>query len=90
MNQNEPFVNSELLALVRQARETEIDAVLNVVDGKDEEDARHLSELFRVASNYDDDEMMVCVAAILQKKSSIIFQVLEAERQSLKKGKTNE
>lgn len=90
MNPNEPYVNTALLDLVQRARQTEIDADLDVIADKDGETARHLSELYRLVMNYDDDECAVCVAAILEKKSIIVHQVQEAERQYLlKKGKTN-
>ena len=90
MNSNEPYVNTELLELVQRARATEIDANLDVIADKDGETARHMSELYRIVLNYDDDECAVCVAAILEKKSIIVHQVMEAERQNLlMKGKTN-
>ena len=88
MNKIEPFVNTQLLELVRQARETVIDPA--EIDDREPEKARHYSELYRIVSNYDDDEMIVCVAAILEKNSKVIHQTMEAERQSLRKGKSND
>lgn len=82
---SEPFVNTKLIELVREARETTMESIS--IEELEKEKARHLSELFRIVSNYDEDEQAVCIAAILEKNSKIIHQVMEAERQSLRKGK---
>lgn len=88
MNRVEPFVNQELLQLVREAREVTMDPA--EVEDREPEKARHYSELYRIVSNYDEDEMIVCIAAILEKNSKIIHQTIEAERQYLRKGNKHE
>lgn len=85
MNRNEPFINTELLEMVMQAKQISIEEVQ--IDDHELERARHLSELYRIVKNYDEDEMIVCVAAVLEKNSTIIHQVMETERRSYRKGK---
>lgn len=80
---NEPFVNTELLELVREAKLNELGPV--DVEARDKEQANHLSELYRIVMNYDEDEMMVCAAAMLEKDDSVYPRVQIAERNSLKK-----
>ena len=87
-NKSEPFINEKLLNLVREARETTMETVS--LKDIEVEKARHLSELCRIVSNYDEEEMMVCIATILLDNSKLIHQVMETERQSLRKGKKNE
>lgn len=87
-NKIEPFINEKLLELVREARETTMDTV-SLADLETEK-ARHLSELCRIVSNYDEDEMIVCIATILDEHSKLIFQVMETERQHLRKGKKHD
>ena len=80
---NEPFVNTELLELVREAKLNELGPV--DVEARDKEQANHLSELYRIVMNYDEDEMMVCAAAMLEKDDSVYPRVQIAERNNLKK-----
>lgn len=80
---NEPFVNTELLELVREAKLNELGPV--DVEAQDKEQANHLSELYRIVINYDEDEMMVCAAAMLEKDDSVYPRVQIAERNNLKK-----
>ena len=87
-NKVEPFINEKLLELVREARETTMDTI-SLVD-LEAEKARHLSELSRIVDNYDEEEMIVCIATILVKNSKLIHQVMETERQHLRKGKKHE
>ena len=84
----EPFVNEDLLELVREAREKTVPvAEINAKD-LDTEKARHLSELYRIVSNYDTEELMVCAAAMLEMDDSIYPSVQRAERKDLiRKGK---
>lgn len=87
-NKIEPFINEKLLELVREARETTMDTI-SLVD-LEAEKARHLSELARIVDNYDEDEMIVCIATILVNNSKLIHQVMETERQHLRKGKKHD
>lgn len=48
---NEPFINKELIAKIREAREITFDADIAFDDTTEEE--RHLSEMYRIVSNYD-------------------------------------
>lgn len=86
---NEPFVNTELLELVRQAKLEELGAVDLDVDAKEQEDARYLSELYRIILNYDEDELIVTAAALLARDDTVYPRVQIAERKSLRKGKSN-
>ena len=80
---NEPFVNTELLELVREAKLNELGPV--DVEARDKEQANHLSELYRIVMNYDEEEMMVCAAAMLEKDETIYPRVQIAERKNFKK-----
>lgn len=85
---NEPFVNTNLLELVRQAKLEELGPV--DVEARDKEDARHYSELYRIVSNYSEEEMMVCAAAMLENDDTVYPRVQIAERKQLRRGKNNE
>lgn len=90
MNKIEPFVNDDLIKKIREIREsTSLDADIYYDERKNEE-ARHLSELFRIVQNYDKSEMAVCIAAILEKESDIVYTVLAEDRKSLRKGKKHD
>lgn len=81
----EPFINSALLEKVRRARETTFDADIEFDNSAEEN--RHLSELYRIVSNYDTNEMAACVAAILDREAEIVYQVLCEDRNELSKGR---
>lgn len=83
---NEPFINRELINKVREAREITFDADIAFDDTKEEE--RHLSEMYRIVSNYDVKELAVCVAAALNKDPLLVYQILAEDRAELRKGKT--
>ena len=86
----EPFVNEDLLELVREAREKTVPVATIDPNELDKEKARHLSELYRIVSNYDTDELMVCAAAMLEIDDGIYPSVQRAERKDLiRKGKNN-
>lgn len=87
----EPFVNEDLLELVREAREKTVPVAEIDARELDKEKARHLSELYRIVSNYDTEELMVCAAAMLELDDSIYPSVQRAERKDLiRKGKNND
>ena len=81
---NEPYVNNALLEKVLNVRErTPEDIQLS-------EDI-NLSDLWSKAINFNEDEMIVCVVAALQKFPNLVYQVLAEDREELKrKGKNNE
>lgn len=84
----EPFVNEDLLELVREAREKTVPVAAIDTNELDKEKARHLSELYRIVSNYDAEELMVCAAAMLEMDDGIYPSVQRAERKELiRKGK---
>ena len=84
----EPFVNEDLLELVREAREKTVPVAAIDTNELDKEKARHLSELYRIVSNYDEEELMVCAAAMLEMDDGIYPSVQRAERKELiRKGK---
>lgn len=73
---NEPFINYELIDRVRRVRE---DRLLHDDSYQFDEDAqenRDLSELYRVACNFDKSEMAVCIAAALETEPLLVFQVV--------------
>ena len=88
----EPFINKELIAKIRQARERTFDADIAFDDTVEEE--RHMSELYRIMQNYDSKELAVCIAAALDKEPRIVYQVLAEDREelikSVRKGRNNE
>lgn len=91
MKKIEPFVNTELLELVREARETTTETAS--LEQLDAEKARHLSELYRIVSNYEKEELIVCAAAMLEMDDEVYPSVQRAERKSLiklRKGKKDE
>ena len=84
----EPFVNEDLLELVREAREKTVPVASIDPKDLDAEKARHLSELYRIVSNYEEEELMVCAAAMLEINDGIYPSVQRAERKELiRKGK---
>lgn len=85
---NEPFINKELIAKIREAREITFSADIAFDDTKEEE--RHLSEMYRIVSNYDIKELAVCVTAALNKEPLIVYQILAEDREELlRKGNSN-
>lgn len=84
----EPFVNEDLLKLVREAKKKTTSVASISIKDLENEKARHLSELYRIVSNYDEDELMVCAAAMLEMNDGIYPSVQRAERKDLiRKGK---
>lgn len=87
MNSFEPFVNTELIDKIRRARERTFDEDL-LTEEQNIEEERHLSELWRRVMNYDENELILCVAAALQKIPDKVYQVLAEDRDELlRKGK---
>ena len=82
---NEPFINKELIAKIREAREITFDADIKYDDTIETE--RHLSELYRIVSNYDDKELAICVTAALEKEPLLVYQILAEDREELRKGR---
>lgn len=83
---NEPFINKELIAKIREAREITFDADIAFDDTTEEE--RHLSEMYRIVSNYDVKELAVCVTAALEKEPLLVYQILAEDRaELLRKGR---
>ena len=78
---NEPFINKELIAKIREAREITFDADIAFDDTTEEE--RHLSEMYRIVSNYDVKELAVCVTAALEKEPLLVYQILAEDRAEL-------
>ena len=81
---NEPFINTELLELVREAKLNELGEVN--IEARNKEEARHFSELYRIVSNYSEEELMVCAAAMLEQDQTVYPRVQIAERKHLKEG----
>ena len=87
MNNNEPFVNYELIKRIRRVREIDFDRDI-AADSEQEE--RHLSELSRVIENFTDPEKAVCLVTILEDDPLLFYQVAVEDREYLKrKGKEN-
>jgi len=81
---NGPYVNTALLEKVLSVRERTPEEIQLSED-------INLSDLWSKAINFNEDEMIVCVVAALQKYPNIVYQVLAQDREELKrKGKRNE
>lgn len=90
MKMDEPYINTDLLEQIQRVRQLTLDEDISI-EARNKEDARHYSQLYRLVSNYDESEKIVCIAAILAENSNLIHRVMEEERQSLrKKGKADE
>lgn len=87
MNSYEPFVNTDLINKIRRIREKTFDETDINYDETNREEERHLSELYRVACNYDERELAICVVAALEKNADIVYKTLSEDRTSLKKGR---
>ena len=78
---NEPYVNAALLEKVLTVRERTPEEIQLSED-------INLSDLWSKAINFNEDEMIVCVCAALQKYPNLVYQVLAQDREELKrKGK---
>lgn len=81
---NEVFVNYALIEKIRRIRGRQFDETPVSKE-------RDLSELFRRVSNFNEDELIACVIAALQKCPDKVYQVLAEDRQELlRKGQINE
>lgn len=73
---NEVFVNYNLIDKIRRIRGRTFDETPVSKE-------RDISELFRRVQNFNEDELVVCVIAALQKCPTKVYQVLAEDREEL-------
>lgn len=81
---NEVFVNYALIEKIRRIKGRTFDETPVSRE-------RDLSELFRRVSNFNEDELIACVIAALQRCPNKVYHALAEDREELlRKGRKNE